>query len=165
MNELLSFLETNGIAYTRYDHEPLFTCEQAKVALAGAPGRGTKNLFLRDEKGKKHFLLVVSEDKQVDLKVLSKSLEVKPLSLASPDRLKTYLDLEPGSVTVLAVFSDPEGAVEVLIDESLSGADAIHCHPLVNTSTLAISWEGILKFLKLRGHPPRIISVPVRSVS
>jgi Ala-tRNA(Pro) deacylase len=158
--DLLSYLERNDIAYHRLDHEPVFTCEAAKRVMDGQKGLGTKNLFLRDGPGKKHYLVAVSDEVRVDLNKLAAAVEIKKPSFASPERLKRYLDLEPGSVTLLGVINDKENAVEVILDEEVASAEAIQCHPLVNTSSLVVGQEGIRKFLQLTGHVPRIMRVP-----
>jgi Ala-tRNA(Pro) deacylase len=98
----------------------------------------------------------------VDLKALSLQLELKGLRFASPERLLRCLGLEPGSVTLLAAFNDRDGAVDVVIDAALWQADAILCHPLVNTETLAVPRAELARFLELTGHPPRVMAVPSR---
>lgn len=159
---IFEFLDTNHIVYQRVDHPAVFTCEEADRLVPSLPGAKTKNLFLRDGKGKRHFLLSTLPEKSVDLKSLSHSLEVSGLSLASADRLQKYLGLIPGAVTLLGVFNDSSKKVEVLIDEALWARDAFLCHPLVNTSTLVLSKQSLLKFFELTGHDPRIIAVPAR---
>lgn len=123
------------------------------------PGVSLKNLFLRDKNGKRHFLVVVGYEKNVDLKKLKEVLEVQKLGFASEERLKKYLGVEPGSVTLLGLINDGEHIVEVFIDEKLWG-ESFQCHPLVNTATLVISSEGIKDFLASTGHAYQIINVP-----
>ena len=165
MVDIYQFLQEHQIQYKRFDHLPVFTCEQARSALPRFPGAETKNLFLKDKKGRHHFLVVVGYDKAVDLKRLGDLLEVKSLSFASPDRLRRYLGLEPGSVTVLGVAQDTEAKVEVIVDKDLSMEVAWGCHPLVNTSTLLISRDEIMRFLEITGHMPRIFELPVLTPS
>lgn len=98
----------------------------------------------------------------VDIKGLELALGAKGLSFASSERLMEYLGITPGSVTILAVLNDLRRRVEVVVDEGLWRCDAIQCHPLVNTSTLVISREGLERFLSLTGHRPRIMRVPER---
>ena len=90
------------------------------------------------------------------------SLEASRLSFASPDRLKKYLEINPGSVSLLALLNDTEKKVEVFIDNELWNAETILCHPLVNTSTLAVPRDGIKQFLERTGHALRLIEVPVK---
>lgn len=158
--DIYSFLDSHGISYQRFDHPAVFTCEQANELRMPIPGKDTKNLFLRDEKGKRHFLVTVGHEKQVDIKTLKKVFDVQKLSFASPDRLKTYLGVDPGSVTLLGLVNDAAHAVEVFIDEAVWSANAVCCHPLVNTATLCISHEGIEKFLRATGHEWRVVNIP-----
>lgn len=160
---IFEYLHSTGIAYERVDHPPVFTCEEAKRLVPHLVGAETKNLFLRDAKGRRHFLLSVQSAKNVDLKLLSASLNINGLGFASPERLKTYLNLEPGSVTLLGVINDTQKEVEVLIDQDLWTGEPLLCHPLVNTSTLAIPRDALAKFFELTGHNPKVISVPERN--
>ena len=160
--DIYEYLDSHGIAYERYDHEAVYTCEQAEKIGIQSTAAKTKNLFLRDRKARRHFLITVGADKTVDLKGLETVLSVKGLSFASPERLMEYLGLMPGAVTILSVINDTDGKVEVIVDEGLWQCSSIQSHPLVNTSTLVISREGIERFLKLTGHSPRILSIPGR---
>jgi len=160
--DIYEFLHKNNITYTRYDHEAVYTCEQADRLGIRTTAAKTKNLFLRDRKARRHFLVTVGDEKTVDIKRLEEVLEVKGLSFASSGRLMEYLGLTPGSVTILAALNDGRGSVEVIVDRDLWSHDAIQCHPLVNTSTLVISRDNIERFLTLTGHMPLIIDVPGR---
>ncbi len=120
----------------------------------------TKNLFLCDKKGKRHFLVVVPAQKRVNIKSLSTAIGAGHLSFGSPDRLKRYLTVDPGSVTILALISDPDHAVEVIFDEVLWQAEAFQFHPLVNTSTLLIPRDSLRRFLEATGHEVRLLDVP-----
>jgi Ala-tRNA(Pro) deacylase len=159
--DIYQFLEENRIEYRRFDHPPVFTVADVHRLTPDLPGAGTKNLFFRDKKGSRHFLVVLPDDKRVDLKKLPQSLESGRVSFGSPQRLKESLGIEPGSVSLLAIFNDRNGLnVEVFIDESLWQADAFQFHPLVNTSTLVISKDGIRRFLSATGHRWKVVDVP-----
>ena len=160
MKDIYEFLEANQVEYERHDHEAVFTVEESKKLSPELEGASTKNLFLRDKKGSRHFLVTVPEDKQVDLKALSGKLDCSRLSFASPERLKTHLGIEPGSVSLLALANDKEINVEVFIDREIWDDTAILCHPLVNTSTLVIPRESMERFLEKTGHMVRLIEVP-----
>jgi Ala-tRNA(Pro) deacylase len=159
---IYEFLHKNDIPYERYDHEAVFTCEQADRLCIKSTAAKTKNLFLRDRKARRHFLVTVSNEKSVDIKGLENVLGVKGLSFALPDRLMEYLGLTPGAVTILAALNDTSGRVEVIVDKELWKSEVIQCHPLVNTSTLVISQKDIERFLILTGHTPMILDVPGR---
>jgi len=135
---LFNFLEEQDIRYQREDHQPVFTVEESKALNLELQGGATKNLFLRDKKGKRHFLLSVEQGKQVNLKQLPALLDSSKLSFGSPERLWKYLGILPGAVSLLALINDCSGEVEVLIDEDLWEKEMILCHPLVNSSTLAL---------------------------
>ena len=160
MCAIYSFLDSNGIQYERHDHPAAFTCEEADRLVPPLPAAKTKNLFLRDRKGRRHLLVVVDTEKKVDLKALATVIDSTKLSMGSADRLKQRLNIEPGSVSMLALLNDTEGKVETVIDHELWESAAFQCHPLVNTSTLVISRDGIERFLDRTGHPPRVVSVP-----
>jgi Ala-tRNA(Pro) deacylase len=160
--DIYQFLADHDIEYERHDHPPVFTCEEAERLVPDMPAAKTKNLFLRDRKGRRHFLVVVGYEKAVSLKALTSLLGVSKLGFASPARLKRYLGVDPGSVSILGLVNDVDQAVEVIVDEGLWSADAFRCHPLVNTSTLAISRDDIQRFLEITGHPVRILDVPGR---
>ena len=135
--------------------------EESKILSPELNGASTKNLFLRDKKGIRHFLVTVPEDKKVDLKTLSSALDSSRLSFASPERLKTHLGIDPGSVSLLALANDSENNVEVFIDQEIWEDEAILCHPLVNTSTLVVPRKDMKLFLEKTGHGVRLIEVPV----
>ena len=162
MKDIFRFLADHDIPYERVDHPPVFTCEEAERLVPPLPGAHTKNLFLRDRKGRRHFLMVVDESKQVDLKQLTRLLQVSKLGMASPERLQRYLGVTPGAVTLLGLINDAERAVEVVIDEKVWAAEALQCHPLVNTATVAIARSDIERFLQLSGHGYQVVEVPGR---
>ncbi len=160
---ILDFLSDLGISYGMVEHPPVYTCAEAERLVPPLEAARTKNVFLRDRAGKRHFLVVVGYEKSVDLKALAPLLESSKLSLASPQRLREHLGVEPGSVTILGLANDPEKAVEFILDQSLAEAKALRCHPLVNTATLALSQGGLRRFLEATGHSVQIIDVPGRA--
>lgn len=159
MLSLLAFLSSHRIEYERCDHEAAFTvADVARLVPLG--GAATKNLFLRDKKGTRQALVVVAADKPVDLRALAESVGFERPSFGSADRLKRLLGIEPGAVSLLALVNDTQGAVEVFIDRDIWNAASVQCHPLVNTSTLAIPHAGIEAFLAATGHAWRLVDVP-----
>jgi len=159
---IYEFLDQHGLAYAKVEHPPVFTCEEAERWVPPLAAVPTKNLFLRDRKGLRHFLVVVGYEKSVDLKALSPLLGADRLLLASAERMQKYLGVEPGSVTLLGLVNDSQNAVEVVLDQAIDEAHALRCHPLVNTATLGISQADILRFLALTGHTPKTLNVPGR---
>jgi Ala-tRNA(Pro) deacylase len=160
MQAFLDFLDSNGINYERHDHPAVFTVEEADRLVPKLPAAKTKNLFLRDDKGKRHFLVLVKSHKRVDLNGLKNLIGIKRISFGSPGRLKQYLGIEPGAVSLLAVFNDPEHHVEIVMDKDLWEEETFQFHPLVNTSTLVISKVNIKRFLDLTGHQMAVLKIP-----
>ncbi len=158
--DFFAFLDEHGIGYRRCDHPAVFTVDEAARWVPPLPGAKTKNLFLRDKPGRRHFLVCVPAAKTVDLRALSVAIGAGRLSFGSPDRLGRHLGIEPGAVTLLALFNDPARAVELYVDAELWQAEAFQFHPLVNTSTLVISREAVERFLQLTGHKVEVIVVP-----
>jgi Ala-tRNA(Pro) deacylase len=157
--DIYNYLQGHQIDYVRHDHEAVFTCDDAKRLRIDVNGVETKNLFLRDRDGRRHFLVVVQSEKQVDLKTLSEMLEARKLGFASAERLARYLGVTPGSVSLLALANDIERSVEVVLDKEVFEADTVLCHPLINTSTLEISNAGVRKFLSAVGHSYRVLEL------
>ncbi|MEK7524702.1 MAG: prolyl-tRNA synthetase associated domain-containing protein [Patescibacteria group bacterium] len=164
MSDIYSFLQEHGITYERFDHPAVFTCEESEKLCPDMPGNPTKNLFLRDKNGGRHFLVSVGHDKSADLKKLKDLLGVSKLSFASPERLKQFLGVEPGSVTLFGLMNDKDHKVEVIIDKNLWDGQLLQCHPLVNTATLAIPQAEMKKFLELTRHAFQILEVPGREL-
>jgi Ala-tRNA(Pro) deacylase len=160
--DIYSVLAEHGIAYERYDHPPVFTCDEAERAVPQIEAAHTKNLFLRDKKGTHHWLLVTLCEKAVDLKQVAERIDADKLSLGSPDRLARHLGVRPGAVTILALAYDRAHAVELLVDEDVWRASSIRAHPLVNTATLVLAQPDVRRFLDYTGHAARVIPVANR---
>jgi Ala-tRNA(Pro) deacylase len=160
MADIYRFLTDNQIEYERHDHPPVYTVADVERLVPTLPAVKTKNLFLRDKKGRRHFLVAVPAQKRVNIKGLGAVIGSGHLSFGSPQRLKKYLGVDPGSVTVLATINDPEKAVELIFDRVLWAGDVFQFHPLVNTSTLLISRENLQRFFRLTGHEVRLLDVP-----
>ena len=138
------------------------TVEESLLYVPKLPGAKTKNLFLRDKKARRHFLVSVRHDVAVDIDALGAMLGVSGVGFASAERLHRYLGVTPGSVSLLALVNDGAHAVEFVIDRSLWEADAVHAHPLVNTATMVISRADLERFLAATRHVPRVVDVPIR---
>ena len=162
MTDIFTFLTENSIDYQRFDHPPVYTVADVHRLTPDLPGAKTKNLFFRDSKNDRHFLVVVPGDGRLDMKAMPGVLACGRVSFGSPKRLKNYLGIEPGSVSLLAIVNDPQHAVEVVIDQKLWESDAFQFHPLVNTSTLVISRDNLLRFLDAAGYEFRSLDVPAQ---
>lgn len=146
-NKVYSLLEELEIPYVKYEHIPVFTIEEADKLDVNIPGVHCKNLFLRNRKGNKHYLVIVEKLKKVDLKSLSEQIGSTSLSFASEERLYKYLNLTSGSVGIFGLINDDEKHVEVLIDKYLAMSNTISFHPNVNTATISIAYKDFEKFL------------------
>ena len=140
-------LDKMKIKYEVVEHEPVYTMED--MDRLGLTKKGTlcKNLFLRDAKGKRHFLVTADEKTKIDLKSLGRALGAGTLSFASEDRLEKYLGLKQGSVSPFGLMNDTDHAVEFFIDKSLSRCKSLGIHPLENTATVFLSFKDLDKFL------------------
>ena len=160
--DLGRFLRKHGIAAPRHEHRAVMTVEESLRHVPKLPGSKTKNLFLRDKKARRHFLVSVPHDIAVDIDALGAMLGVSGVGFASAERLQRYLGVTPGSVSLLALVNDEALAVEFVIDRSLWEAEAVHAHPLVNTATMVLSHADLERLLAATRHAPRVIDVPAR---
>ncbi len=160
--DIYAWLLSNGIEYHRFDHPPVYTCEEAARLTPEMPGAKAKNLFLRDRRARRHFLLMLEAEQQVDLRELGRRLEAPGLGFASPERLHRYLKVEPGAVSLLALVNDRDREVELVMDQDLSLSQHFQCHPLVNTATLILDRQNILQFLDHTGHRLQAMEMPPR---
>ena len=149
---VLRTLTERNIPYQLWEHPAVYTIEEMDALDLPAPEAVVKNLFLRDAKGRRYFLVVLSKEKQADLRALGERLGVK-LSFASPERLAVCMGLEKGSVTPFGVLNDQERKVEVLLDQDLRTRPLVAVHPNENTATVALAPEDLLQVLEDHGNP------------
>lgn len=159
MGDLTTLLETHGISYVRHDHPPVFTCEEEAHHVPETGAARTKNLFLRDRRGKRHLLLVTLCSKNVRIADFADIAGADRLSFASPERLLKFLGVEPGAVTILGLVNDAAHAVELYIDKDVWAAPSIHAHPLRNDATLVLSHQALVRFLDATGHRPQVVPI------
>ncbi len=152
-------LDRLGIAYSRLEHPAVFTVEQAEKYWGSITGAHCKNLFLRNKKGKRHYLAILESSKSADLKALTGQLGEDRLSFASPERLMRYLGLEPGAVSPFGLINDSQKEVRVVIDPDLKKAERINFHPNVNTATVGIGFGDFEKFLAWCGNNVRYLQL------
>jgi Ala-tRNA(Pro) deacylase len=145
--KVYDLLEDLNVSYALHTHPPVYTVEQAVSHWKNIKGAHCKNIFVRNKKGNRHFLIIVEHKKTVDLKTLAQKLGQSRLSFASPERMKTYLGLEPGSVSPFGLVYDKEKNVSVVIDKDLRIEEFVNFHPNVNTATLTLSFSDFQKFL------------------
>ena len=151
-------LDRLGIAYQRVDHAPADTIEQCGEIDAALGAVICKNLFLCNRQETKFYLLMMPGGKPFKTKQLSAQLGVARLSFGKPEAMARLLDLTPGSVSVLALMNDPENCVQLLIDEDVLKDPFVGCHPCINTSSLKLATEDLVKvFLPAVHHDPIVV--------
>ena len=156
--DLFALLDDLGAAHETREHEAAFTVEDARRLRGLIPGGHTKNLFLKDKKGRL-WLVVAGEETNVNLKQLHGRIGSARLSFGRAELMEEVLGVTPGSVTPFALMNDRGGRVTVVLDEEMMRHDRLNFHPLENTATTTISREDFLKFLSATGHEPQIIDV------
>jgi Ala-tRNA(Pro) deacylase len=155
--ELFQLLDDLAIATTTHEHPPLFTVEDSRAQRGEIAGLHSKNLFVRDRR-KRYFLVVLEEDRAIDLKTLHLSIGAQgKVSFGSAEVLFDCLGVRPGSVSPFGVINDKAGAVTVVLERQLAEAPAVNFHPLENTRTTTISGDDLLRFLRATGHEPVIL--------
>src|SRR5512137_431404 len=149
---VLETLDRLGILYVRHEHPPVATVEEAEKHWAGLKGTHCKNLFLRNYKGNRHYLVIAPVTRGVDLRRLNAELGEDRLSFASPERLERWLGVEPGSVSPFGLINDATHHVQVVCDLALRESAALGFHPNVNTATLEITLADFERYLAWRGN-------------
>ncbi len=157
---LLAHLAALGIETETVEHPAVFTVAESRPVKAGIPGAHSKNLFVKDKKGR-FFLITARDETAIDLKRAHAAIGASGrLSFGSADQLRARLGVEPGSVTPFAIVNDRAGDVTMILDANLMEHERVNFHPLVNTMTTGISREDLLRFLRSTGHEPLILRLP-----
>lgn len=157
---VINKLEELKIIYKEVTHTPVYTIEEMdNLGNIFEGAKICKNLFVRDQKGKRHFLIVVPEEKRVPLAEVTTKIGSTKLSFASEERLMKYLKLTPGAVTPLAVINDEANEVEVVMDESLKNEELLGVHPCVNTATVLIKPQELERYITEAGNKIKYINV------
>lgn len=153
-------LDSLGIEYARVDHEHADTIEACHEIESTLGASICKNLFLTNRQQTEFYLLLMPGDKPFKTKLLSKQIGTARLSFASPEHMEQYLDITPGSVSVLGLMNDG-GKVHLVIDQDLLKDEFIGCHPCINTSTLRLRTEDVIgKLLPAVGHEYALVELP-----
>ena len=147
-----------GIAFTRYEHPPVATAVEAEEHWAGIDATHCKNLFLRNQKGNRHYLVILKHLKRADLRSVAEQIGDGKLSFASPERLMLHLGLTPGSVSPFGLINDAAHDVRVFLDHDLR-SERISFHPNINTVTYVLAFADFERFLEQCGNPVKYIRV------
>lgn len=160
MNEkqiVCNVLTDMEISFQLVEHQAVFTIEEMSQ-LAFPPNTIiAKNLFLRDAKGKRHFLVVADTKQKIDLKQMETMLGCKRLSFASEERLEKYLGLTKGAVSPFGLLNDINHDVEVYLDKKLKSAEIIGVHPNDNTATVLLAFDDLIKFVSSTNHKANLV--------
>ncbi len=154
-------LDKLGVEFQRIDHEAAMTMEACVEIDKVLDATICKNLLLCNRQCTAFYLLMTPGDKQFKTSVLSKEIGSSRLSFAKPEYMEEYLDITPGSLSVLGLMNDHDHHVQLLMDEDVLKGEYVGCHPCINTSSLRIKTADLMeKIIPAMGHPPRIVVLP-----
>jgi len=159
IQKVLEVLDLLQIEHEMYIHPPLPTIEKALEYWGKIDAVHCKNIFFRNHKGNKHYLIVLKHIAQLDIHDLEKCLRQGKLSFASAKRLQQYLGIEPGSVSPFGLINDTQNHVFLFLDENLATAKKISFHPNVNTASVVINFEDFMKYLNWTGNNYQFIKL------
>lgn len=149
---VFDWLDAHGIRYAWYEHPEAPTCEIARQYCAHDGAQHCKNLFLRNHKGDRHYLVCFDSERQLPIRSLEQRLHQGRLSFASPERMERWLGLRPGSVSPFGLINDPDHHVHLFFDASLRDRPSYAFHPNDNRATVVISREEFMRYLALVGN-------------
>ena len=148
-------LDALGIRYDVYEHPAVFTADDAAAHWTPIPAKAVKNLFLRNKKGNRHYLVILGIDKQADLAHLVKVIGDDRFSFGSADRLRAQLGVTPGSVSPFGLLHEGSGALHVIVDEDLRAEERLIFHPNINTASVTVTVADLERFLGSRPNRVR----------
>jgi Ala-tRNA(Pro) deacylase len=151
-SEVYETLKNLQIAFDYYEHPPVPTVKEAMIYWKDIEAAHCKNLFFRNHKGNRHFLVLLEFYQNLDIKNLESKLKQGKISFASDERLLKYLGLTAGSASPFGLINDEKHEVIVFIDENLQKANKISFHPNINTASLVISLEDFLIYMNSTGN-------------
>ena len=157
--DLMTRFDELGIQTTTVDHERVFTVAESSRIDREIEGGHTKNLFLKDKKGRL-FLVVALSDATIDLKRVHTLIGAQGrVSFGNAELLEDVLGVTPGSVTPFALINDTQQRVQPILDAAMMAHDTLNYHPLSNDATTSIARADLLAFVRACGHEPQIIAV------
>lgn len=156
---LYDLLDEKGIEYEAIEHGAVYTMEEMEALGLPHNDRIAKNLFLRDEKKRNYYVIVLKGDKAMNIKALREKIGAKPLSFGSEPDLMKILGLEKGAVTPFGALNDSEKKTIIYLDKDFQGG-LMGIHPNDNTATVFIKAEDLAKLLKDDGHKVNFLQWP-----
>jgi len=157
--ELYELLQKLGISFEYHEHPPVATIEDAKIHWQNFDSGRCKNIFFRNHKGDRHYLVILEHLRQLNIRDLEQRLKQGKLTFASDQRLKNYLGVEPGSVSPFGLINDTDHHVHLFIDAKLDEFERLSFHPNINTASLIIGKPDFLKFLIYQGNSYEFIKL------
>ncbi|HUW04803.1 MAG TPA: prolyl-tRNA synthetase associated domain-containing protein [Williamwhitmania sp.] len=157
--ELYTVLSKLNISFDYYEHPPTPTVEEAMVYWKDIEATHCKNLFFRNHKGNRHYLVVFDHRKTLEVKMLEEKLRQGKLSFASAQRMETHLGVTPGSVTPLAIINDAAKHVKLFLDMDIERSERVSFHPCINTASIVIQSADFIRFLDFIGNEYEWIEV------
>jgi Ala-tRNA(Pro) deacylase len=154
----LELLRVEAVPHHLHHHKAVFSVGEADEVDAAISGLHTRNLFLKDKKGKM-FLVTLDAHMKMDMSKLAPLIGAGRLSFASAERLWQYLGVTPGSVTPFAILNDTQRAVTLILEENMMKAERVNFHPLINTMTVGLSPGALVGLLKAQGITPSIVDL------
>jgi Ala-tRNA(Pro) deacylase len=152
-------LDRLGLAYARHEHPAIASAEAGEQYWSGIDAAHCKNLFMRNQKGNRHYLVILQYQKRADLRAVADQIGDGKLSFGSPDRLMKHLGVTPGSVSPFGLIHDADRAVRVAIDRDLKSSEKISFHPNINTATIVLAFDDFERYLQTCGNPVQYITV------
>jgi Ala-tRNA(Pro) deacylase len=149
---LYKILDDLDIRYEYHEHPPAPTIEVARIYWRDIGAAHCKNLFFRNHKGNRHYLVIIEHTRDLAVRDLELRLKQGKLTFASPERMQRYLGLTPGSVSPFGLIHDREHHVHLFIDKHLQEADRISFHPCINTASLVLPYADFIRFLTFTGN-------------
>lgn len=156
--QIYHYLKAKNIEYEVTEHEAVFNMQEIQNIVLPYPDKEAKNIFVRDDKKRKYYLITVKGNKRVDLKKVRHDYNTRPLSFASPEELNTLLSLTPGSVTPLGLLNNTNNDIVFLIDKDFKN-DIIGIHPNDNTATIWLKTEDLIMLIQNHGNEVKIIEL------
>jgi Ala-tRNA(Pro) deacylase len=157
--ELYKLLQELDIEYDYREHPPVATIKEATLYWKDYDSGRCKNIFLRNHKGNRHYLVILEHLRELNMRDLEKRLKQGKLSFASPERLSKYLGVIPGSVTPLGLINDENHHVYIFIDQKLLEFEKLSFHPNTNTASIIIQRDDLVRFIKHLGNNFEFISL------
>lgn len=159
IEKVLNYLNDKEIEYTWYTHDEAPTIEIARTQWRNDGSKHCKNLFFRNHKGNRHYLVVLDCEQALDIHDLEHRLHQGKLSFASPQRMERYLGLQPGSVSPFGLINDDENHVHLFLDSNLRKYQSLSFHPNDNHATVVISQNEFMRYLETVGNSYEFIEL------